>query len=62
MTGRTGQAIIAALLLVLGGVWVFQGIGVLGGSPMTGVTFWAWAGVVSLIAGVVLLARVIRNG
>lgn len=62
MTGRTGQAIIAALLLILGGVWIFQGIGVLGGSPMTGVTFWAWAGAASLIVGVVLVIRLIRHG
>ena len=52
MNRRTGQAIVAVILLVVGVIWIFQGVGALGGSPMTGVTFWAWAGLISLVAAV----------
>ncbi len=40
---------LGALMLVVGGVWTFQGLGYLGGSPMTDVAFWAIVG--PLIAG-----------
>ncbi len=42
-------------LLVVGAVWTLQGVNILPGSPMTGEPFWAWAGIVSLIVGLVLL-------
>jgi len=35
------RRIIAAVLVVVGAAWFVQGIGVLGGSPMTGNAFWA---------------------
>ncbi len=48
-------------LIVLGGVWTFQGIGTLKGSVMTGSSFWGWTGVVTAGAGVVLVALGMRK-
>jgi hypothetical protein len=50
------------LLIAVGGVWVFQGIGSLKGSFMTGSPFWAWVGIVCVAGGVGLLVRAIRRG
>jgi hypothetical protein len=46
---------IAAVLLVAGGVWFFQGVGVIEGSFMTGEAIWAVIGVVCVAAGIALL-------
>ena len=42
-------------------VFTLQGVGVLGGSVMSGVTFWAVAGPVIALAGVVLTAIGLRD-
>lgn len=42
------------LLMLAGVVFTLQGVGVLGGSVMSGVTFWAAAGPVIALAGLVL--------
>jgi hypothetical protein len=42
------------LLTLAGVVFTLQGVGVLGGSVMSGVTFWAVAGPVIALAGLVL--------
>jgi len=47
--------IFGALLILLGAVWILQGINVLPGSFMTGQTQWAIYGALALIAGCVLL-------
>jgi hypothetical protein len=46
---------IAIVLLVVGGVWFFQGVGVIEGSFMTGEALWAVIGVVCVAAGLALL-------
>jgi hypothetical protein len=45
-----------AVLTIAGIVFSLQGFGVLGGSTMSGSHFWAGAGPVIAIAGLVLLA------
>jgi hypothetical protein len=35
---------LAGLMIVVGAIWTFQGLGYLGGSPMTDVAFWAVVG------------------
>ena len=42
------------LLMLAGVVFTLQGVGVLGGSVMSGVSFWAVAGPVIALAGLVL--------
>ena len=52
---KTALGIFGILLVLLGVVWFFQGIGVLPGSFMTGEDFWAVAGFLAVIAGIVLI-------
>ena len=42
------------LLMLAGVIFTLQGVGVLGGSVMSGMTFWALAGPVIALAGLVL--------
>jgi hypothetical protein len=52
----------AGVVLVLAGViFTLQGVGVLGGSVMSGVTFWAVAGPVIALAGLALAAIGLRD-
>lgn len=45
---------LGALLVVVGVVWTLQGLGYLGGSVMSGVTFWAVVGPVVALLGLLL--------
>jgi hypothetical protein len=47
--------IAGVVMLIAGMVWLLQGVGILPGSVMSGEPFWAWAGLVFLVAGVTLL-------
>jgi hypothetical protein len=47
---------IGALLVLMGGLWAGQGLGLIGGSPMTDETLWAIIGPIVSLAGVVLVA------
>ncbi len=47
--------IVGVLLVLIGGVWFFQGIGVLPGSFMSGQTQWAVYGGIAVICGAGLL-------
>lgn len=58
---RRATVIVAAILVLIGVVWLLQGIGVLGGSAMTGSSFWAWVGGLCIVAGGVLVARLARR-
>jgi len=42
--GRTIGLIMSVLLVLVGLLWTFQGLGYVEGSPMTGVDFWAVVG------------------
>ena len=54
MRKRTFLLTIGAVMVVIGAVWFFQGIGILPGSVMSGQTFWAYAGAVLVIVGAIL--------
>jgi drug/metabolite transporter superfamily protein YnfA len=56
---RISMTIIGILLVLMGGVWILQGINVLPGSFMTGQTKWAVIGAVTAVIGIalVILAR-----
>ena len=47
--------VLGALLVLVGVVWTFQGLGYISGSPMTGVTAWALIGPVVAGLGVALV-------
>jgi hypothetical protein len=56
-------SIVGLVLVIVGGIWVLQGIGVLPGSFMTGQIRWAVYGAISVAAGAaVLLAARRRSG
>jgi hypothetical protein len=48
---------IGIVCLVIGAVWVLQGIGVAQGSVMTGSTLWAILGAATLVVGALVLRR-----
>jgi hypothetical protein len=58
---RIGLSIVGLLLVLLGGIWVLQGINVLPGSFMTGQIRWAVYGGIAIAAGIVLLLRANRR-
>jgi hypothetical protein len=54
-------SIVGLLLVLVGGIWVLQGINVLPGSFMTGQIRWAVYGGISMAVGIVLLLRANRR-
>jgi uncharacterized membrane protein HdeD (DUF308 family) len=52
---RIAARVFGVLLMMIGVVWILQGINVLPGSFMTGQTKWAVRGAIAVIVGVVLL-------
>jgi hypothetical protein len=50
--------IVGVLLVLMGGVWILQGINVLPGSFMTGQIRWAIYGGIAAIVGIVLIVLV----
>ena len=52
---RMLMMIAGVLLVLMGGVWILQGINVLPGSFMTGQTKWAVYGALTAVAGIVLI-------
>ena len=55
MTSTWIRRAIAIVLLLVGVVWFFQGVGVIEGSFMTGEAVWAVIGAVCVAAGLALL-------
>lgn len=53
---------VGLVLLVLGALFTFQGLGYVKGSPMTGESFWAIAGPVIAAIGLVLVLVSARSG
>ncbi len=52
---------VGAILLVVGIVWIFQGMGSMGGSFMSGRPVWAWVGVGAVALSVPLFVRGVRR-
>jgi hypothetical protein len=52
---------VGIILILLGGLWLFQGLGILAGSVMTGQSFWAIVGTVLVIVGVTLCVLGMRR-
>jgi hypothetical protein len=58
---RIFARIVACLLIVMGIIWILQGVNILPGSFMTGDIRWAWRGSGAVAAGILLLVFVIRK-
>ena len=52
---------IGALIAVMGVIWTLQGLGHLGGSVMSGVTFWAVVGPIVALLGLAIAAWGLRG-
>ncbi len=53
---RVILTIIGVLLIILGAIWILQGVNILPGSFMTGDIHWAIYGAIAVIVGIVLIA------
>ena len=53
--------VLGGVLLVVGAVWMAQGVGILPGSFMTGDKKWFWFGLASALFGLALLMAGIRQ-
>ena len=53
--------LLGVVLVAMGILWTLQGLGVVGGSVMSGVTLWAIVGPVVLLAGAWLIVRSRRS-
>jgi glucose dehydrogenase len=53
---RASRLVAAVILVLVGLVWIGQGVGLIGGSAMSGSSFWAVVGVVLLaLAAIIVL-------
>ena len=58
---RIAGAIVGALCVLMGVVWIFQGINVIPGSFMTGDIDWSYRGGVLAVVGLVVLFFSLRK-
>ena len=54
-SGRIVQLVVGIVLVLLGALWTLQGVGVIGGSAMSGSMMWAIIGPIVAIVGIVLI-------
>ncbi len=54
---RASRLIIALLVALVGLAWIGQGSGIIGGSAMSGSSFWAIVGLVLIVVAGVIAAR-----
>jgi hypothetical protein len=52
---------LGVLLVLVGLIWTFQGLGVISGSVMSGVTLWAVIGPIVAIVGILLVVGAVRT-
>jgi len=55
------RRIVGVVLVAIGGVWIAQGSGALGGSFMSGEALWAVIGIICVLFGIALLLGVARD-
>jgi len=53
--------IVGIILILLGGLWALQGLGILLGSPMTGQTRWLIIGTILVIIGIAVFLMGLRR-
>ena len=54
---RASRLIIALLVALVGLAWIGQGTGIIGGSAISGSSFWAIVGLVLIVVAGVIAAR-----
>lgn len=54
--------IVGGLFVLMGGVWILQGVNILPGSFMTGQMQWAVYGAIAALVGAALLVVAFRRG
>lgn len=59
---RTVSIVLGVVLVLVGLLWTFQGLGYVGGSAMTGVTLWAVVGPLVALGGLFLAVVGARRG
>jgi hypothetical protein len=58
---RTFANILGGLLILMGTIWILQGVNILPGSFMTGQIVWAWRGAAAAGIGIMLLVLANRK-
>jgi hypothetical protein len=58
---RTVSIVLGVIAILLGGLWIGQGLNVIPGSFMTGNKMWFWIGLVLAIVGVALIVLGLRK-
>jgi hypothetical protein len=54
------QTGLGVLLVLIGLIWMLQGLDVLGGSQMSGKTLWAIVGPIVAVVGALVVVRAVR--
>jgi uncharacterized membrane protein SirB2 len=54
---RWTLVLVGGLMILVGGVWMLQGAGVIGGSFMTGSSSWLVIGLVCVLIGIAVAVR-----
>jgi len=54
---RRSRLVVATVLLLVGLLWIGQGMGMVAGSPMSGPSMWAIVGGVLVVGGLIVGAR-----
>ena len=52
---RVTARVVGVIVILVGALWVGQGLNLLPGSAMSGVRFWFWVGAVLVLVGLALL-------
>jgi hypothetical protein len=55
------QLALGVVMVACGLLFMFQGLGAVHGSPMTGSNFWAAAGPILAVAGAIIALRTLRR-
>jgi hypothetical protein len=55
------KAVVGVVCVLLGGLWIGQGVGILAGSIMSGQMMWAIIGLVLVVVGLWLIWTFVRS-
>ena len=58
---RWTVVVVGGLLILVGGVWMLQGAGVIGGSFMSGSSLWFMIGLICLLIGIAIVVQGARR-